>query len=277
MRRWLRWLATLVPLVLFAPFAAGQLCTVSFVPLTFGNYVGVLLTGVNHATVNCLTAYTLGLNAGLGAGATTTTRQMTGPGGAELSYKLFQDAARTINWGNTPGVDTFTGTGSLSAQTINIYSQVAAGQLVAPGTYTDTISSASASFTVTAVVPATCTVSASTLSFGNYSGALIDAASALTVTCTNLTTFNIGLSAGTATGATVTTRKMTSPALATLAYVLFRDSARTVNWGNTVGTDTLISQGTGAPVQYGVFGRLTAGQSANPAVYTDTIIATVTY
>ena len=205
MKRWL----LMLPLMLVAPFAAAQVCTVSFVPLTFGNYVGVLLTGVNHATVNCTTAYTIGLNAGLGVGATTTTRKMTGPGGAELSYRLFQDAARTINWGNTSGVDTFAGTGSLSAQTINIYSQVAAGQVVAPGTYTDTISSATASFSVTAVVPATCTISATTLSFGNYSGVLIDAASVLTVTCTNLTTFNIGLNAGTATGATVTTRKMT--------------------------------------------------------------------
>ena len=123
---------------------------------------------------------------------------------------------------------------------------------------------------------ANCTVSASTLNFGNYSGALIDAASAITVTCTNLATFNIGLSAGTSTGATVTTRKMTSPASATLDYTLFRDGARTVNWGNTVGTDTLISQGNGTAVQYGVFGRMSAGQSGNPAVYSDTIIATIT-
>ena len=130
---------------------------------------------------------------------------------------------------------------------------------------------------MTAVVLAACTISATTLNFGNYSGALIDAATALTVTCTNLTTFNIGLSAGTATGATVTTRKMTSPALATLNYTLFRDSSRTVNWGNTVGTDTLISQGNGTAVQYGVFGRMAAGQSGNPALYSDTIIATLTY
>jgi spore coat protein U-like protein len=273
MRRWL----LLLPLVLVAPFAAGQTCTVAYVPLVFGNYVGTLQTGVNHATVNCINAYTIGLNAGLGVGATTTTRKMTGPAGATLNYQLFQNAARTINWGNNAGVDTFAGTGSISPQTINIYSQVAAGQLVAPGTYNDTISSATASFTVTAVVPAACTISATTLNFGNYSGALIDAATALTVTCTNLTTFNIGLSAGTATGATVTTRKMTSPALATLNYTLFRDSARTVNWGNTVGIDTLISLGNGTAVQYGVFGRMPAGQSGNPAVYIDTIIATVTY
>jgi spore coat protein U-like protein len=270
MRRWL----VLMSMTLISPFTAAQTCSISYVPLNFGNYVGTLLTGVNHATVTCATAYTIGLNAGLGVGATETTRKMTGPGGAELNYQLFRDAARTLNWGNNSGVDTVAGTGNA---TINIYAQVLAGQLIAPGTYTDTISSATASFSVTAVVPAACTISATVLNFGNYSGALINAASALTVTCTNLTTFNIGLSAGTATGATVTTRKMTSPASATLNYVLFRDSGRTQNWGNTVGTDTLLSEGNGTPLMYGVYGQMAAGQSGNPALYSDMIIATVTY
>jgi spore coat protein U-like protein len=154
---------------------------------------------------------------------------------------------------------------------------VTSGQFVAPGTYTDTISSAIASFTVTAVVQAHCTISASTLAFGTYAGLLINASSVLTVTCTNTTAFNIGLNAGTSTGATVTTRKMTGPASATLSYKLFRDSARTQNWGNTVGTDTLLSQGNGTARQYSVYGQIPAGQYVAPGAYADTIIATVTY
>lgn len=289
MRRWLRWSA-LMPLTLMAPFAAAQLgCTVSAPAMNFGNYTGVLSTpGATPITVSCLLSlsYTVSLNAGVGAGATTTTRKMTGPGGATLSYQMFQDASRSMNFGNTVGVDTVSGIGILSNQTVNIYPQAAAGQILAAGVYTDTITvsvapflhaTATTTFTVTATVPATCTVSASALNFGNYSGVLVNAASVLTVICTNLTTFNIGLSAGTATGATVTTRKMTSPASVTLNYKLFRDGARTVNWGNTVGTDTLISQGTGVAQMLGVFGQIPAGQFANPAVYTDTIIATVTY
>jgi spore coat protein U-like protein len=276
MRRWMRWLLTM-PLVLVAPFAAAQTCTVSYVPLNFGNYVGTLQTGVNHATVNCTTAYTIGLNAGLGAGATTATRKMTGPAGATLNYQLFQNAARTTNWGNTSGVDTFAGTGSLSPQTINIYSQVAAGQLIAPGTYNDTISSATASFTVTAVVQATCLVSATNMAFGTYTGAVATSTSAVSVTCTNTTPYNIGLSAGLATGATVTTRKMTGPASATLNYALFRDSARTLNWGNTVGTDTISSTGNGSAQLSSVFGKLAVGQLVTPGAYSDTIIVTVTY
>jgi spore coat protein U-like protein len=255
--------------------------------MSFGNYTGTALPGVTQVTVNCLvlTGYNVGLNAGTGTGATVTTRKMTGPGGATLSYKMFQNSARTTNWGNTPGIDTVSGIGSSFPQPISVYGQITAGQSIAPGTYTDTIiattnglfTTATATFTVTAVVPTFCTISASALNFGNYSGSLIDASSAVTVNCTNLTLFNIGLSAGTATGATVTTRRMTSPALGTLNYTLFRDGARTQNWGNTVGVDTLISQANGTAQQYGVFGRLPAGQSATVATYTDTITATITY
>jgi len=277
-------------LMLFAwtfPAAAQLLCSESAVSMSFGNYTGTALPGVTQVTVNCLvlTGYKVGLNAGTGTGGTVTTRKMTGPGGATLSYKMFQNSARTANWGNTPGVDTVSGTGSSSPQPISVYGQITAGQSIAPGSYTDTVTATTnglfttvtATFTVTAVVPASCTISASALNFGNYSGSLIDASSAVTVNCTNLTVFNIGLSAGTSSGATVTTRKMTSPALGKLNYTLFRDSPRTQNWGNTVGIDTLVSQGNGTAVQYSVFGRLPAGQFVTSATYTDTITATVTY
>jgi spore coat protein U-like protein len=64
---------------------------------------------------------------------------MTGPGAAVLGYSLFSDAARTVNWGQTIGTDTVTGTGNGSAQAITVYGQATAGQFVAPGAYTDTI------------------------------------------------------------------------------------------------------------------------------------------
>jgi spore coat protein U-like protein len=286
MRQWLG-LVALMLLLVCGTRAAAAACTVSVPTMNFGTYTGTLsTTGATPMTVNCglLGSYTVALNQGVGIGATTTTRKMTGPGSTQLNYQMFQDSSRTTNWGNT--TDIVHGTGIIGNQTINIYPVAAAGQIVQPGTYTDTITvtvtaflqaPVTTTFTVTATVLATCTVSASALNFGNYLGALIDASSAVTVNCTNLTVFNIGLNAGTATGATVTTRKMTSPASATLNYTLFRDSARTVNWGNTVGTDTLVSQANGTAVQYGVFGRMAAGQSGNPALYSDTIIVTVTY
>jgi len=115
-------------------------CSVSVPTMNFGTYTGALSTpGATPMTVTCgfLTSYSVALNAGVGAGATTTTRKMTGPGSATLNYQMFQNSSRTTNWGNTS--DTESGSGTGSAQTLQIYRQAAAGQTVQPGTYTDTI------------------------------------------------------------------------------------------------------------------------------------------
>jgi spore coat protein U-like protein len=132
-------------------------------------------------------------------------------------------------------------------------------------------------FTVTATVAAGCTVSATNLAFGTYSETQIDATSTITTNCSNGSPYNIGLNPGTATGATVTTRKMTGPASALLNYSLFSDSGRTTNWGNTVGTDTVPSTGTGAAQNFTVFGRLPGSQFVAIGAYTDTITVTVTF
>jgi spore coat protein U-like protein len=270
--------------------AAAQLsgCSVSAAAVSFGTYTGTLLTpGATPITVSCplLLGYTVALNAGLGSGATTTTRKMTGPNSATLNYQLFQNSSLTTNWGNTVGTNTESGTGTGSAQTLEVYPEAAAGQYVAPGTYTDTITvtvsdllgSVTGMMSVTATVQATCLASASALSFGTYSGSTINMTSAITVTCTNTTTFNIGLNAGAATGATVTTRKMTGTGSNSLNYALFRDSGHTLNWGNTVGTNTLAETGSGAATMYPVYGQVAAGQYVVPGQYTDTVIATITY
>jgi spore coat protein U-like protein len=138
---------------------------------------------------------------------------------------------------------------------------------------------ATTTFTVSTTVLATCTVSAGNLTFANYSGAQVDNSSTVTVTCTNTTPYNVGLNAGTATSATVTTRKMTSASKsATLAYSLYSDSTRTTNWGNTVGSDTVTGTGNGSGQGLTVYGRIPAGSYPAPATdYTDTITATVTY
>src|SRR3954451_19028209 len=96
------------------------------------------------------------------------------------------------------------------------------------------VTTVTASFGVSATVQATCLVSATALTFGTYTGVVANSTSFVSVTCTNTTPYNVGLSAGQATGATVTTRKMAGPASALLSYSMFSDSARTVNWGQTV-------------------------------------------
>lgn len=136
---------------------------------------------------------------------------------------------------------------------------------------------ASTTFQVTATVQATCLISANPLAFGTYTGTQADATSTLSVTCTNTTPYNVGLDAGTATGATVTTRRMTGPSSATLNYSLSSDSARTVTWGNTVGTNTVTGTGNGNAQSLTVYGRVAAGQFVAPGAYADTITATITF
>ena len=134
-------------------------------------------------------------------------------------------------------------------------------------------------FTVQITITASCTInSASTLNFGSQGvlTANVDQTSTIQVQCTNTTPYNIGLNAGTASGATVTTRKMTNGG-ATVNYFLYSNSGRTTNWGNTVGTDTVSSAGTGASQSFTVYGRVPTQTTPTPATYTDTITVTVTY
>jgi spore coat protein U-like protein len=132
-------------------------------------------------------------------------------------------------------------------------------------------------FAVTATVQATCLVSATPMAFGTYTGSAATSTSTISVTCTNTTPYNVGLNAGTATGATVTARKMSGPNSAVLAYSLTSDSAHSVNWGQTVGTDTVAGSGNGSAQALTVYGQVAGGQYVNPGAYADTITATVTY
>ena len=134
-------------------------------------------------------------------------------------------------------------------------------------------------FTVQVAITASCTInSTATLNFGSQGvlTANVDNTSTMQVQCTSSTPYNIGLNAGTGTGATVAVRKMTSGAN-TVTYSLYSDSGRSTVWGNTVGTDTVAATGNGAAQSYTIYGRVTAQTTPAPATYTDTITVTVTY
>jgi spore coat protein U-like protein len=136
-------------------------------------------------------------------------------------------------------------------------------------------------FQVTATVNSACSVSATDLAFGVYdpSAADDDNTSTITVTCTKGTAYNIGLDAGVAAGATVTSRKMKHDTLADLInYSLFSDASRIVNWGNTPSTDTVdVGSATGAAEQHTVYGRIATGQYVTAGDYSDTITVTISY
>jgi spore coat protein U-like protein len=116
-------------------------CLASATHLAFGDYTGAMAVATATVTVNCTgtTPYAVGLDAGLSAGATVTTRRLTGPGGATLAYGLFQDKARTVNWGEATGGDSYWGVGTGEPQTLTLYAAEAAGQASTPGTYADKI------------------------------------------------------------------------------------------------------------------------------------------
>lgn len=136
-------------------------------------------------------------------------------------------------------------------------------------------------FQVTATVLTACAVTALPLAFGNYdptSSTDTDATTTITVTCTLGTPYQIGLDAGTAAGATVTTRQMTGTVSSDLLdYSLFSDSGRTTNWGNTLATDTVSVASAGLTDLHTVYGRITASQNVTADAYVDTITVTVTY
>jgi spore coat protein U-like protein len=134
-----------------------------------------------------------------------------------------------------------------------------------------------ATFTVTADVQTTCNVTAQNLNFGAYAGVELDISTTLTATCSSGTPYSVGLSAGTSTGATVTARKMTGPGADPLAYSLSQDAAHSINWGDTIGTDTVPGTGNGLGQTLTVFGRVPAGQFVGPGAYTDTITVTLTF
>ncbi len=111
-------------------------CIVSTTPMSFGTYTGLVLPSTSTVTVQCTntTNYTLGLNAGTSSGSTVTNRSMTGPGSALLNYGLYTDSGHTTNFATLASTN---GTGSAIVTTV--YGQVAAGQYVAPGAYSDSI------------------------------------------------------------------------------------------------------------------------------------------
>lgn len=140
-------------------------------------------------------------------------------------------------------------------------------------------STATALMPVTATVLSACGVVAAPLVFGNYdptSASALTANTSVLVTCTFGTPYNVGLSQGLGTGATITNRKMMSGSN-TLTYQLFKDAAFSLNWGQTIGTDTAIGTGTSLPQSLTVYGRIPASQAAPQGLYADTVTVTVTY
>src|SRR5215831_17155607 len=109
-----------------------KVCVVSVGSMSFGNYLassGSPTDSTATISVTCTTGttYTVALDAGLGSGATTSSRKMTFTGHT-IDYGLYQDSSRSTNWGNNVGTDTEAGTGNGSVQSLTVYGRMPAGQ-----------------------------------------------------------------------------------------------------------------------------------------------------
>ena len=154
-----------------------------------------------------------------------------------------------------------------------------AGVAIAISGVTYSQQNVSTTFRVTATVLPMCEVRASDLNFGQYSAQAatqLSGTTAVSVTCTPQTSYNVGLNEGTSPGATVNQRKMISGASA-LNYQLYQDANRTKIWGTTIGTDTVTGVGTGLEQDHTVFGGVPAQQVIPSGSYADTITVRVYY
>lgn len=119
-------------------------CKVTATDLDFGAYdpLAAALDGTSTITATCTaqTPYTIGLDAGLKAGG-TTTRRMTGDDTATtlLSYELYSDSTRTAIWGarGTTTVEQSALTGG--ALNYTVYGRIPASQYVPAANYADTV------------------------------------------------------------------------------------------------------------------------------------------
>lgn len=120
-------------------------CTIISDPLPFGNYNGIsggMLDVAATVSPVCTngTSYAISLDAGVGVGATASSRTLTGPAGANLMYGIYTDAARTTVWGDgANGTVQKFGLGIGSVQPIQMYGRIAAEQNSPVGAYSDTL------------------------------------------------------------------------------------------------------------------------------------------
>lgn len=123
----------------------------------------------------------------------------------------------------------------------------------------------------------TCRIeSASDMNFGSVDSVLtynVDSTSTITITCSQNTTYKVGLNNG--LNASGTTRRMRG-SVGYIPYELYRDSSRSTRWGNDA-SSWVKTAGVGTPQALTVYGRVRPQTMPGGGNYQDTIVVTVTY
>ena len=274
-------------------------CTMTATDVVFSPYDTQTQTAVDSTgtiEIECFgdgTSNNTSLHIGFGTqgGGTCTSRRM-GNGTNRLSYQIYKTAARNTVFcasGDRMPLTFNLGTGS-QKQTIIMYGRVAAAQnpVYAATPYTDVLTLElrngnaggllrSVSTTVSSMVAAICTVSAGSLGFGSYSGTAVDATASVSVNCSNGAPYSIVMGGGNNQSGSL--RRMAGPAGNFLGYQLFRDSARSLAWGDNSAQlgATRGGTGSGTAQSISVYGRIPGGQNPVPGSYSDTVLVTVDY
>ena len=290
--------------------AQAQNCTVAMPAMAFGN-VNVL-PGTAVDTTTTLTVTCSGgsgnnprricISIGAGSANDATSRQMIA-GANRAKYDLYSDSARTLLWGSwQTGYDTAgvqIDVAKSSTTNLTVYGRFfASQQTVVAGAYSSTFTAnpfiqydiqgatacptgtktASASSSATATVVSSCNVSATNINFGSVGllTANSDAQGTLAIQCNSTLPYTVSLDGGLSAATDPTQRKMSSAGV-NVIYGLYRDSARSLPWGNSAGVNTASGTGTGLSQNQTVYGRIAPQTTPKPAAYSDTIVTTVTY
>jgi spore coat protein U-like protein len=116
----------------------ANLCVISVTNMAFGTYTP---TAASQATATvtstCSNGDTDVLSLSTGSGSYTQRTMLSGA--VALNYNLYKDSGYTTVWTSTSPGGTVSLTGTGAPQTTTIYGQVPAGQYIAAGSYTDTI------------------------------------------------------------------------------------------------------------------------------------------
>jgi len=120
-------------------------CLVSVSDLDFGSYASnstIPVLGQTNIELRCGPGITaeISLDGGTGLGGNTSRRKLTQESGIDrMEYDLYQDAGRTIHWGDRSGTNTNEILTTGAPQTVPIYGEIPAMQRVGDGTYSDVI------------------------------------------------------------------------------------------------------------------------------------------
>jgi spore coat protein U-like protein len=308
-------LSLLAGMLLPAATAQAQVCTVSVDPLSFGvtalagaevrsaTAMRVSCTGIPRRQVRVCAS----LGEGSGGSQSGAPRYMVS-GASRVAYQLYRTNGNAVfgswTWPYSAKGDQIMvslGANGQGSESIPIRGEIGAGQSGLPaGAYLSVFqgpdariaygynnatsgcgngggATAFASFTVSVVNQATCTVTASPLDFGTVglmSGALA-ASATLSITCPPGLPYTIGLDGGLAQAANPLARQMRGPE-GSVTYGLYRNSGRTLPWGNA-GGQTLGGTGSGVAQSVPVYGAVPEQELPGPGSYADTVVVTVTY